>query len=96
MLTIKRHPDSYHTCYALVGLSTVQHHHYCTESSSKDDLTSVFAWKHSPNLTSNDQGSDMNVFEESDRLVPFHPVFVIPHRAAEDARAWYENHPFEL
>ncbi|KAH1493183.1 hypothetical protein LV164_000084 [Aspergillus fumigatus] len=93
-----KHPDSYHTCYALTGLSTVQYYHYCTDSSvsSKDDFSSAFSWKHDPNFASDGQGSDIGVFTENDRLVPFHPIFVIPHKSAEDIRVWFENQSFDL
>lgn len=97
-LTVYRHPDSYHTCYALTGLSTVQYYHYCTDSSvsSKDDFSSAFSWKHDPNFASDGQGSDIGVFTENDRLVPFHPIFVIPHKSAEDIRVWFENQSLDL
>ncbi|KAM0095095.1 CAAX farnesyltransferase (FTase) subunit beta [Aspergillus fumigatus] len=64
--------------------------------SSKDDFSSAFSWKHDPNFASDGQGSDIGVFTENDRLVPFHPIFVIPHKSAEDIRVWFENQSFDL
>ena len=36
---------------------------------------------------------DELVFHEEDRVETVHPLFVIPHGAAEDMRSWYESHP---
>ncbi|KAE8144308.1 beta subunit of farnesyltransferase [Aspergillus avenaceus] len=93
-----KHPDSYHTCYTLTGLSTVQHHHFHTDASvsSKDEFSSAFSWKCLPISASEDHGSDQSVFNESDRLTAFHPLYVIPHKAVEDMRLWFENAPFTL
>ncbi|KAL2835143.1 terpenoid cyclases/protein prenyltransferase alpha-alpha toroid [Aspergillus cavernicola] len=90
-----KHPDSYHTCYTLTGLSSVQHHHYHTDSSatSNKDFASAFSWKHRPARTSNDPGSDVNVFDENDCLKALHPLYVIPHKAAEGMRLWCEMKP---
>lgn len=84
-----RHADSYHTCYVLTGLSATQHHHYRTDTSasSGEMFASAFSWKSSPIPT------EEIVCEKSDRLEPFHPLYVIPHRAAEKMRLWYEAEP---
>lgn len=84
-----RSPDSYHTCYVLAGLSETQHHHYRTDvsASSSEAFASAFSWKSSPIR-------EDNVFEKNDRLTAFHPLYVIPHRAAEKMRLWYESEPF--
>ncbi|KAE8400446.1 terpenoid cyclases/protein prenyltransferase alpha-alpha toroid [Aspergillus pseudonomiae] len=93
-----KHPDSYHTCYTLTGLSTTQYHHYHTDASasSKEDFSSAFSWKSLPVTSSNNDGSDLIVFDEKDRLTALHPLYVIPHQAAENMRTWYENAPLEV
>ncbi|PTU24265.1 hypothetical protein P175DRAFT_0505943 [Aspergillus ochraceoroseus IBT 24754] len=93
-----KHPDSYHTCYTLTGLSSVQYRHYHTDSSSisQGEFSSAFSWKYLPVFESDGQGSDINVFGENDRLMAFHPLFVIPHKAAERMRLWYESEPLNI
>ncbi|KAL4872920.1 hypothetical protein BDV12DRAFT_113429 [Aspergillus spectabilis] len=90
-----KHPDSYHTCYTLTGLSSVQHHHYRTKSSaiSDEQFSSAFSWKYRHSRNSDDDASDVNVFQETDRLEAFHPLYVIPHEAAEGIRLWCEQKP---
>ncbi|KAJ5669405.1 hypothetical protein N7462_010475 [Penicillium macrosclerotiorum] len=85
-----KHPDSYHTCYVLAGLSATQHHHYRTDSSAvaSEAFASAFSWKSTPN-----RAKDI-VYERSDRLAAFHPIYVIPHQSAETMRLWYEARPF--
>jgi protein farnesyltransferase subunit beta len=85
-----RHADAYHTCYVLTGLSATQHHHYRTDSSpcANKNFSSAFSWQSKPT------GAEENVFEKSDRLTAFHPIYVIPHQAAEKMRLWYEAEPF--
>ena len=36
---------------------------------------------------------DKLVFLDEDRVNAVHPLFVIPHKAAEEMRSWYESHP---
>lgn len=81
-----KHADSYHTCYVLTGLSATQHHHYRTDSSpcTNETFSSAFSWQSRPTSREED------VFEEGDRLTSFHPIYVIPHQAAERMRLWYE------
>ncbi|BAE58272.1 unnamed protein product [Aspergillus oryzae RIB40] len=87
-----KHPDSYHTCYTLTGLSTTQYHHYHTDASasSRGDFSSAFSWKSLPVTSSDNQGSDLSVFDEKDRLAALHPLYVIPHQAAENMRIWID------
>ncbi|GAQ38130.1 CAAX farnesyltransferase (FTase) subunit beta [Aspergillus tubingensis] len=92
-----KHPDSYHTCYALTGLSSAQYHHYHTTSSISSDegFGSAYSWKCTPIPASDDTSSDQNVFDEKDRLKAFHPIFVVPHAAAENLRVWCEQRPIK-
>lgn len=92
-----RHPDSYHTCYTLTGLSSTQYYHYHTTSSVSSDegFGSAYSWKCTPIPASDDSSSDQNVFDEKDRLKAFHPIFVVPHAAAENLRVWCEHRPLK-
>jgi protein farnesyltransferase subunit beta len=64
--------------------------------SSKENFSSAFSWKCIPSTTSDDHESDRNVFDEKDRLTAFHPLYVIPPKAAESMRLWYENAPLDF
>ncbi|KAL2832811.1 terpenoid cyclases/protein prenyltransferase alpha-alpha toroid [Aspergillus pseudoustus] len=90
-----KHPDSYHTCYTLTGLSSVQYYHYHTDVSatSNADFSSAFSWEYYPVRNSNGRETDINVFDENDRLAAVHPLYVIPHKSAESMRLWCENRP---
>ncbi|KAJ5959202.1 uncharacterized protein N7479_006352 [Penicillium vulpinum] len=86
-----KHVDSYHTCYVMAGLSATQNHHYRTASSvTSNNFSSSFSWKSSPNR---DPG---NVFSRGDRLEPMHPLYMIPHKAAEQMRLWSEAQPLTV
>ncbi|KAJ5129317.1 uncharacterized protein N7515_005356 [Penicillium bovifimosum] len=86
-----KHVDSYHTCYVLAGLSATQNHHYRTDTSvSSKNFSSSFSWKSSPNRSAD------NVFSRGDRLAPFHPLYMVPHKAAEEMRLWSEAHPLTV
>jgi len=86
-------PDSYHTCYTLCGLSVLQNYHYHTDSGPPFGgiFSSAFSWHYSPILIPSDFEPDANVFDEDDRVTAFHPIYTIPHRAAENMRAWCEH-----
>jgi len=87
-----KYPDSYHTCYTLTGLSNVQNYHFNTDIAppSSGHFPAAFAWKYAPRTSSTTQEQDRNVFKEEDRLETVHPLFVIPHLAAENMRSWCE------
>ncbi|KAL2861378.1 terpenoid cyclases/protein prenyltransferase alpha-alpha toroid [Aspergillus pseudodeflectus] len=93
-----KHPDSYHTCYTLTGLSSVQYRHYHTDVSatSKAEFSAAFSWKYVPVRNPEGHGTDVNVFDENDRLAAFHPLYVIPHNSAERMRLWCENRPLDV
>jgi protein farnesyltransferase subunit beta len=73
----------------LTGLSATQHHHYRTNTSisSSSEFASAFSWQSSPMRAVD------NVYDKADRLVAFHPLFVIPHQAAANMRLWCESNP---
>lgn len=79
----------------MLGLSTVQYHHYHTDSSAATgNFSSAFSWKYSPIVDGD--ASEANVFDEKDRLAAFHPMYAIPHKTAETMRQWYEKQAFEM
>ncbi|KAL4803680.1 terpenoid cyclases/protein prenyltransferase alpha-alpha toroid [Aspergillus unguis] len=90
-----KHPDSYHTCYTLTGLSSIQHHHYHTNSSAipGKQFSSAFSWKCRNARESEDGISDINAFDKSDLLKALHPLYLIPHKAVESMRLWCEQKP---
>ncbi|OAT06004.1 protein farnesyltransferase subunit beta [Blastomyces gilchristii SLH14081] len=95
-----KNPDSYHTCYILSGLSTAQHHHFNTGVASvtgpDNPFPSAFSWSHAPVTASTEHDQSTIVFDEGDRLEVVHPLFVIPHRAAENMREWCEKYPLQI
>ena len=72
-----------------------QNYHYRTESSvvPESAFPWAFSWKSSPILAGDERECEENVFEESDRLMAAHPLYVVPHKAAESMRAWCGRHP---
>jgi protein farnesyltransferase subunit beta len=88
----RRRPDSYHTCYTLAGLSSLQYfHYYRCASAATSHFASAFAWDCRDIASDSDDFLEKNVFDESDRLRPLHPVYVIPHEAVVNMRAWAEK-----
>ncbi|KAL1958166.1 hypothetical protein VTO42DRAFT_5021 [Malbranchea cinnamomea] len=90
-----KYPDSYHTCYTLAGLSNAQHYHFNTGAASPErgPFSSAFAWDYKPMTSGSKHERDTIVFHEEDRVKAMHPLFVIPHVAAEEMRSWCEIHP---
>jgi len=85
-------PDSYHSCYTLAGLSSAQHYHYYTNDSSiSGPSSSAFSWKYSGSVLGPDGKEDHSVYDVEDRVLPIHPVFVIPHAAVDRTRAWFNG-----
>lgn len=86
-----RHPDSYHTCYALVGLSNLQYYHYHTDVDGDTKLggafASSFSWESIP-MGSVLENKGEHFLDGIDGLTPFHPIYSIPHQAAKDIRLW--------
>ena len=81
VLTLIRRPDGYHSCYALAGLSAMQHQQTFKPSSNlTDPLYYAFGWNvdESEKTTRNDA--------EEDFLVPLHPIFTIPYDAVHAFR----------
>ena len=69
----------------------MQHvHYYLTEGPSSSGLTSPFRWRSLP-LSDLPGNSADAVFDHEDALQPLHPLFVIPHDAAQKLRDWSES-----
>ncbi|EEP75738.1 hypothetical protein UREG_00585 [Uncinocarpus reesii 1704] len=87
--------DSYHSCYTLAGLSNTQNYHFDTATGpvARGPFSSAFSWSHIPITSPTDVEPDGVLFHERDRLNVTHPLFVIPHSAAEAMRSWYESNP---
>jgi protein farnesyltransferase subunit beta len=92
-----RPADSYHSCYALSGLSSVQH--YLSPSSSFDKsavLSSAFHWEASKVIPTPNGKAEDTVFGEGDRVRLIHPVYVLPWGVAETTRAWFNGRDWSL
>lgn len=84
-----KRPDAYHTCYNLAGLSAVQHNYVFNEAMEgqvgKGGLGAPYHWK-SERLWEGEK-----VWGEEDHVEEVHPIFVVPYRAAEKCREYFEN-----
>lgn len=88
-----RHPDSYHSCYILAGLSSAQHYYYLSgqdHTKSAGPLSSAFRWTYSETIRDPNGEQETPIFDEDDRLKVIHPIFVIPWGVAEKTRACYD------
>jgi protein farnesyltransferase subunit beta len=81
-----KHPDTYHSCYSLAGLSACQ---YVAEWSKNGGehvvgniLTAPYGWRI--------KEAAPGPWAESDFVVPVHPVFVIPLEKAAGCREYFE------
>ena len=90
MLVLCRHPDAYHTCYNLAGLSAVQHRYvYDSEKESEFEaspLSAAFKW-----AVAEDVEEKNEVWDEADKVELIHPVFVVPFGKAEAIRRHFEE-----
>jgi protein farnesyltransferase subunit beta len=82
-----KHPDAYHSCYSLAGLSACQ---YIAEWNVKggehvvgNTLTTPYGWRIKEAAT--------GPWEDSDLVVPVHPIFVIPVEKATAIREYFEG-----
>jgi len=78
-------PDSYHTCYVLAGLSAAQNI-FAFEDEEKFktvEATAGFGWRL--------DGIVKDVpCEDGDRVVPIHPVYMVPFEKARECREYFE------
>ncbi|OCK80379.1 terpenoid cyclases/Protein prenyltransferase [Lepidopterella palustris CBS 459.81] len=87
-----KHPDAYHTCYNLAGLSAAQHHYvYLPERNTGLDegpLAAAFKWDVADGGVGEE---DKRVWDEEDEVRVVHPVFVVPWGQAEKCRGYFER-----
>ena len=83
-------PDGYHSCYALTGLSSIQHRQYFNAKlpPGEHPLESAFRWESSRDSLDERKVGGSSLFDVEDLLEPIHPVFVIPFDAIDRARVW--------
>ena len=90
------HPDAYHTCYSIAGLSHAQNHcsydnNGTTVDSKSGRLTAAFNW--SAEAPSEEQMKAMKIGQE-DLVVFVHPVFVVPMQVTEAAMEQFKDGGF--
>ncbi|EXJ60109.1 protein farnesyltransferase subunit beta [Cladophialophora yegresii CBS 114405] len=91
-----KHPDSYHTCYTLCGLSTVEHSHsYALADNDDDPFSSAFSWEVSHTPIHSEQ-NDSKVFDTGAGVKKIHPIYTIPHDAALAIRQWFLMRPLDV
>ena len=90
-----RRPDSYHTCYTLCGLSTVQHAHTYASVYGERPFDSAFTWECS-NAQLASEGDVSRVFETGIQISEIHPIYIIPHEAAAAIRQWFLKKPLDI
>jgi protein farnesyltransferase subunit beta len=69
-----------HTCYVLSGLSSVQHQWTLHASKGEDNL---FTWNTVP------LSEPLQIFDETARLKPTHPIYVIPPESVDNIKAYF-------
>ncbi|CAF9916077.1 MAG: CAAX farnesyltransferase (FTase) subunit beta [Heterodermia speciosa] len=85
-----KYPDAYHTCYVLAGLSSAQHYSYYSNAPPMEGLA-VLQWRSSQEIRKRNGQLQRAVFEADDRLVPIHPIYVIPYAAAKAFQDWFAS-----
>lgn len=79
-----KHPDTYHSCYVLAGLSTAQHiFAFDMEKFGIIPATAGFGWRV--------VGRAEVTCDEGDWVQPSHPVFVVPFESAAACRRHFED-----
>ncbi|KAL6252344.1 CAAX farnesyltransferase (FTase) subunit beta [Rhinocladiella similis] len=87
-------PDSYHTCYNLVGLSNVGHAHTYGNPEDSEPLASAFTWE-AARAQVPSEGDPGCIFDTGARVRSLNPVFVIPHDRVLEMRTWTAARPLE-
>lgn len=88
-------PDAYHTCYSLAGLSAAQNIWIYEGPDAAEgeepictNLRAAFGWR---SEIPNHEQMDRWAFDEEDRLVSVHPVFVVPADVVEKVKRQFEH-----
>lgn len=87
--TIRR-PDSYHSCYALAGLSSAQNRYVYSSTDLDNEITPLpdaFRWAVT---AANAEMDESDLIREEDRVSLIHPIFVLPWGAAERTRLQFQ------
>lgn len=103
-LCTRRNPDAYHTNYNLVGLSSAQNHFIYKASTNEDSSTSPSSFNWSSTIKSPMAGDKQisgeiglrdstQIFNEGDRVLTIHPVFVVPAGSAEAMHSYFASKP---
>ncbi|EXJ94652.1 protein farnesyltransferase subunit beta [Capronia coronata CBS 617.96] len=87
-------PDSYHTCYTLSGISTVEHSHSYGHVDDSEAFASAFSWKACSALIPSEADPTKN-FDTGAHVRAIHPVYSVPHEAARAIRSWALSHPLD-
>lgn len=91
---LTRNPDAYHSCYTLAGLSSVQHYNYFTELDGHEvvsPLDFAFRWASSPDTPQTMGEGQERIFDEEDRVLPIHPIYVIPWNNVEHTHDFFSQ-----
>lgn len=85
-----KHPDAYHTCYNLAGLSAAQYKYVYDKDVNKDigngSLGAPYHWK-----TNGGYAGEDVVWDPEDVIRTVHPVFIIPYRSVYECRRYFES-----
>ncbi|EXJ90003.1 protein farnesyltransferase subunit beta [Capronia epimyces CBS 606.96] len=82
-----KRPDSYHTCYTLTGISTVEHSHSYGPVDGSDAFASAFSWE-ACKAQIPSEADPTKIFDTGAHVRAIHPVYSIPHEAAQAMRNW--------
>lgn len=74
---LRRYSDAYHTCYVLSGLSSVQHRWTLASARPEGTPMGLDTWIAMPDM------EGPRIFDEEDRVLTTHPVYVIPQHKVE-------------
>ncbi|KAI4185127.1 MAG: hypothetical protein LQ346_005971 [Caloplaca aetnensis] len=67
------------------------HYSKASQEPNSEELKDAFKWVSSPRSPPSGKEGDPEVIEVEDRLLPIHPIYVIPWPAFKDAASWYEG-----
>ncbi|KAK7899896.1 CAAX farnesyltransferase (FTase) subunit beta [Exophiala xenobiotica] len=95
LTSLQRRPDSYHTCYNLVGLGNVAHSHTYAEVPAAEPYASAFSWEASRSQVPS-EGDPGNIFDTGAGVRALNPVYVIPYESVREMRAWAISQPVDL
>ena len=95
LTSLQRRPDSYHTCYNLVGLGNVAHSHTYAQVAAAEPYASAFSWEASRAQVPS-EGDPGSIFDTGAGVRALNPVYVIPYKSVREIRAWAISQPVDL